>query len=200
MQPITAGTFSEIPLFPLQTVLVPGGYLPLQIFEPRYLDMVRDCVKEDTGFGVCLIMQNDGLQATSQHAKIGTLARVRDWNTLENGLLGISAQGQDRFLIQSTKMRDSGLMIGHIEWLSELAPQGVPDSYLLLATIVGRFMEKLDSNYPDYRPQLLEDAAWVGYRLAELLPLKNLERQGLLELNDPLARLQLLLELMPRFQ
>ncbi len=195
-----AGTISQIPLFPLQTVLVPGGYLPLQIFEPRYLDMVRDCVRENSGFGVCLIMQNDGPKTASQHARVGTLATIRDWNTLENGLLGITAKGQDRFLIQTTKMRDNGLMIASVEWLSEQIEESIPASHLLLATIVGRFMEKIHANYPDYDDGLLDDAAWVGYRLTELLPLKNLERQGLLELSDPVERLQSLLELLPRFQ
>lgn len=190
---------SSIPVFPLQTVLVPGGFLPLQIFEPRYLEMVRDCVRDNHGFGVCLVMKNDGPRSTSQHARIGTLACIRDWNTLENGLLGITAQGQKRFLIESTKMRDNGLMIASVQWLDRCEPLPIPDSHLLLATFVERFMDKLASNYPDYDGSQLEDADWVGYRLTELLPLKNLERQGLLELSDPLERLQSLLELLPRF-
>jgi Lon protease-like protein len=193
-------TTSEIPIFPLQTVLFPGGYLPLQIFEPRYLDMVRDCVKEESGFGVCLVLDNEGPQTASQHAKIGTLARIRDWNTLKNGLLGIKTQGSDRFAIASTKMRDSGLMIASVQWLDETAPVDIPDSHLLLSTFVERLMDKLSANYPDYEKAQLEDASWVGYRLSELLPLKNLEKQGLLEIDDPVQRLQALLEVMPRFQ
>jgi Lon protease-like protein len=193
-------TTSEIPLFPLQTVLFPGGYLPLQIFEPRYLDMVRDCVKNESGFGVCLVLDNEGPQSTSHHAKVGTLARIRDWNTLKNGLLGVTTQGDKRFAITSTKMRDSGLMIGSVQWIEEPTIRDIPDSHLLLATFVERLMDKLSANYPDYEKASLEDASWVSYRLSELLPLKNLEKQGLLELDDPVQRLQILLEMLPGFQ
>ena len=200
MQITSSGPDSEIPLFPLQTVLVPGGFLPLQIFEPRYLDMVRDCVRDESGFGVCLIMENNGPESASQHARIGTIAHIRDWNTLENGLLGITVQGQERFMIRSTKMRNNGLMIARVQWMADPKAQAVPDSHLLLSTFVGRFMDKLAANYPEYAANRLEDAEWVGYRLTELLPLKNMERQGLLELNDPVQRLQVLLEILPRFQ
>jgi Lon protease-like protein len=191
---------SEIPIFPLQTVLVPGGFLPLQIFEPRYLDMVRDCVRDERGFGVCLVLEDTAAHNKSQHALIGTLARVQDWNVMENGLLGITTRGHERFRIHSTRMRDNGLMIAEVGWIADLPAMPVPDSCLLLSTFVDRFMDKLSANYPDYDANRLVDASWVGYRLTELLPLKNLERQGLLELNNPVQRLEQLLEIIPRFQ
>jgi hypothetical protein len=191
---------ASIPIFPLQTVLVPGAYLPLQIFEPRYLDMVRDCVRDDSGFGVCLIMGDGGAGQAAGHACVGTLARVRDWHTLKNGLLGITTQGQQRFSITATRMRDNGLMMAEVRWLDEAPRTPLPTEYQLLGDIVGRFMDKLESHYPGFERSWLEDANWVGYRLTELLPIRNLERQGLLELDDPLQRLQHLLELLPRFQ
>ena len=191
---------SEIPIFPLQTVLVPGGHLPLQIFEPRYLDMVRDCARDDSGFGVCLVLADSGPKKVSQHTRMGTLARIYDWNTTGSGLLGITARGHERFDIQSTRMRDNDLMIAQVLWITDPPHVDIPDACLLLSEVVNRFMDKLSANYPDFDPGKLEDALWVGYRLTELLPLKNLERQGLLELNDPLQRLQLLLEILPRFQ
>jgi Lon protease-like protein len=193
-------TTSDIPLFPLQTVLVPGGYLPLQIFEPRYLDMVRDCVRDESGFGVCLVLDGNDPTQAAHHVRVGTLALIRDWNMMENGLLGITARGQERFRVRSTRMRDNGLMIGAIELITEPEPVPVPDELLLLSRFVDRFMDKLSAHYPDYAPQRLEDASWVGYRLTELLPLKNLERQGLLELDDPVERLEHLLKIIPRFQ
>jgi len=195
-----AGAPAEIPLFPLNTVLVPGGFLPLQIFEPRYLDLVRDCVRDDSGFGVCLILDRAEAGKVAQHARVGTAARIRDWHTLENGLLGIVTEGRRRFTVHSTRMRDNGLMIGEVAWLDDHPPTPVPDECLLLSSIVDRFMEKLSANYPGYDGARLEDAAWVGYRLTELLPLKNLERQGLLELSDPVLRLRRLMEILPRFQ
>jgi len=195
-----SGEQPVIPIFPLQTVLVPGGYMPLQIFEPRYLDMVRDCVRDDSGFGVCLILEGSEAGQVTGHACVGTLARVRDWNTLENGLLGVTTQGHERYRIGATRMRDNGLMMAEVSWLPESPFTPVPAEYQLLSEIVARFMDKLEENYPGFERAWLQNANWVGYRLAELLPLRNLERQGLLELDDPLRRLQQLLEVLPRFQ
>lgn len=190
----------DIPVFPLQTVLVPGACLPLKIFETRYLDMIRDCIRDDAGFGVCLILEGAETGRAASHACIGTLARVRDWHSLEGGLLGVVAQGFDRFSIGSTRMRDNGLMMAAVSWLDEAPTTPVPEQFQLLADIVARFMDKLEAQYPGFEKDWLADASWVGYRLTELLPIKNLERQGLLELDDPLDRLQRLLEILPRFQ
>ena len=189
-----------IPIFPLQTVLVPGGFLPLKIFEQRYLDMIRDCVRDDSGFGVCLILDGTSAQEAAHHACVGTMARIRDWNTLEGGLLGIVAHGQQRFSIEATRMRDNGLMMADVSDKPEASAVEVPEEMHLLSEIVARFMDKLDANYPDFDKDKLQDAAWVGYRLAELLPIRNLERQALLEMDDPLERLQSLLRILPRFQ
>lgn len=172
----------------------------MQIFEPRYLDMVRDCVRDDSGFGVCLILESAAPGGKNQHTRVGTLARVHDWNTMENGLLGISTRGHEKFHIQATRMRDNGLMIANVEWVKEPADVQVPDSCLLLSSFVDRFMDKLSSNYPEYDAAHLDNAVWVSYRLTELLPLKNLERQGLLELTDPVQRLEHILKILPRFQ
>jgi Lon protease-like protein len=162
--------------------------------------MIRDCVRDDTGFGVCLVLDRSEPGGNAQHARIGTLARVHDWNTTENGLLGISTRGHEKFHIQKTRMRDNGLMIAGVEWLEEPRDVQMPDACLLLSSIVDRFMDKLSGNYPEYDARLLEDAVWVSYRLTELLPLKNMERQGLLELSDPVQRLERLMKILPRFQ
>lgn len=191
---------SDLPLFPLRTVLVPGGLLPLQIFEPRYLDLVRDCTRNDTGFGVCLILDGSESGAPPQHAGIGTEARIADFNTLPNGLLGIVARGESRFRVQSTRVRDNGLLIGEVEWLHEPPTRAVPDEYLVLAQVLERIMEKVGGNYPGWDEGLLDDSNWVGYRLTELLPLDNLEKQSLLGLEDSELRLQRLLERLPDFQ
>ena len=172
----------------------------MKIFEPRYLDMIRDCVRDESGFGVCLILEGGETARASEHTRVGTLARIRDWNTLDGGLLGIVAQGHDRYSIQTTRMRDNGLMIADVKWMTEPEPVTIPDELQLLAEIVARFMDKLDTNYPDFCRLKLDDAAWVGYRLTELLPIRNLERQALLELDDPIERLESLLRILPRFQ
>lgn len=190
----------EIPLFPLRTVLFPGGFLPLRIFEQRYLNMVRDCARADTGFGVCLILEGEEAAAPVKTAEVGTHARIVDWYTLEDGLLGVSAVGTVRFATESTWQQDDGLLRARVRVLPEPAPRLLPEAYSLLAEVLGRFMEKAGHQYPSWSEESLQDAVWVGYRLAELLPLGGIEKQHLLELFDPLERLQSLVDVLPRFQ
>jgi Lon protease-like protein len=190
----------ELPLFPLRTVLFPDGFLPLRIFEQRYLTMVRDCASHDTDFGVCLIIEGEEAIAPVKPALVGTLAEIVDWYTLEDGLLGVSAIGADRFRVMHTRRQADGLMIGQVELLPEPATQAVPAEYSVLTQVLARFMEKVGDQYPAYSPEKLDDAGWVGYRLAELLPLAAIEKQQLLELNNPLKRLGELLHILPRFQ
>lgn len=191
---------TEIPLFPLRTVLLPGGNLPLRIFEQRYLSMIRECASQDSGFGVCLIQEGEEAIAPVKPAPIGTLARIVDWFTLEDGLLGVSTVGTARFLTEHTRKQEDGLFIGQVRWLPEPSPCPVPVAHSVLSDVLGRFMEKVGDDYPEYRPDLLQDAVWVGYRLTELLPLPTIEKQHLLELSDPVERLQTLVEILPRFQ
>ncbi len=190
----------EIPLFPLRTVLFPEGYLTLRIFEQRYLQMVRDCASNELDFGVCLIMEGEEAFAPARPARIGTLAEIVDWYTLDNGLLGVSAIGADRFRVERTEQQGNGLMIGQVELLAEPPHQPVPATHSVLSQVLARFMEKVGDQYPGHSAERLDDASWVGYRLAELLPLATNEKQQLLELNDPIQRLQALLQILPRFQ
>lgn len=190
----------EIPLFPLRTVLFPGGYLPLRIFEQRYLDMVRDCARNDTGFGVCLIREGEEAVSPVKTAQVGTHAQIIDWYTLEDGLLGVSATGTIRFMVEDSWQEDDGLFHAEIRLIPEAPACRVPEAYSVLSDVLGRFMEKVAQQYPDHTPDQLQDATWVGYRLSELLPLGGIEKQHLLELTDPVERLQGLLDIMPRFQ
>jgi Lon protease-like protein len=190
----------ELPIFPLRTVLFPDGFLPLRIFEQRYLKMVRDCASNDSDFGVCLILEGEEAIAPVKPALVGTLAEIVDWYTLEDGLLGVSAIGADRFRVAHTQRLADGLMMGQVELLPEPPTQAVPEEYSVLTQVLARFMDKVGDKYPAYSPDKLDDANWVGYRLAELLPLAAIEKQQLLELNDPLKRLGELLHILPRFQ
>lgn len=191
---------AEIPIFPLRTVLFPGGQLPLRIFEQRYLEMVRMCTRTDTGFGVCYLVDVGDKGAPARSARVGTLARIVDWYTLEDGLLGLTAEGTSRFVLGADRLDKNGLMMGEVEWLPEPPPTSVPVAFDVLSQVLARFMEKASDHYPDYSPDSLQDACWVGYRLSELLPLGGVEKQHLLELTDPLDRLQSLLDVLPRFQ
>lgn len=188
---------ARIPLFPLHTVLVPGGRLPLRIFEPRYIDLVRECSRDDAGFGVCLLLPDPQGREHRHHSRVGTLARIIDFYTLDDGLLGITARGHERFQILATKVRDNGLLVGEVAWLPEPDAMAVPEECALLSDIAARFMDRVSGNYPEHEPRDLDQADWVGYRLTEWLPLEPLEKQVLLELNDPVQRLQRLLRQLP---
>ena len=193
-------TETDIPLFPLHTVLFPDGYLKLRIFEQRYIDMVRECSLKACCFGVCLINNPEDSNRPANHMRVGTTAEICDFSTLDDGLLGITAHGRQKFIIDKTRMRDNGLLMAEVELLDEAALIDVPDEYSVLSMITGRFMEQIGSRYPSFQPQYLQDANWVGYRLAEFLPLDINEKQVMLQISDPLERLQLLLEVLPRFQ
>lgn len=190
----------EIPLFPLRTVLFPDGHLPLRIFEQRYLSMVRECARSDSCFGVCLITEGEEAIAPVRTAGIGTLAHIVDWYTLEDGLLGVSARGADRFRVEHTRRQEDGLMLASVSVLPEPPASALPEAFSVLGQVLNRFLDKLGPDYAPVTTGLLDDATWVGYRLSELLPLSTIEKQHLLELDDPFERLQDLLDILPRYQ
>ncbi|HEX6834763.1 MAG TPA: LON peptidase substrate-binding domain-containing protein [Rudaea sp.] len=193
-------TSNDIPLFPLNTVLFPGGPLSLRVFEQRYLDMVRDCARNGSGFGVCLILHGREAGEPAVPAAVGTVARIVDFYTRPDGLLGISAQGGERFHVDRSRVRDNGLAHGEVAFWPDEPALPVPPEYALLSTILERLLDKLDSPFAKADRQCLDDASWVGFRLAESLPLENRERQHLLQMFDPLERLGQLMHYLPRFQ
>ncbi|NII12276.1 LON peptidase substrate-binding domain-containing protein [Oleiagrimonas sp. C23AA] len=191
---------NDIPLFPLSGVLFPEAPLQLRIFESRYLDMLRECSRTGQGFGVCLILDGREVGEPATPAAVGTLARVTDFYTLPDGLLGITALGSERFRVVHTRVRSNGLVRGDVQcWLPEPV-MPVPPEFGLLVTILQRMAELMDERDLEAEPERFDDASWVGFRLAELLPLDVAERQQMLELTDPLARLAELRDILPRFQ
>jgi Lon protease-like protein len=191
---------TDIPLFPLNAVLFPGGQLALRVFERRYLDLVRDCARGGAGFGVCLILHGSEVGEPAVPAAVGTLAHIVDFYTLPDGLLGIRASGGCRFRVDRSRVRDNGLAHGDVHlWPDDPAVE-VPPEYLLLVTILERLLEKTGGPHARAARACFDDASWVGFRLAEALPLENRERQHLLQLNDPLERLAQLVHYLPRFQ
>ena len=183
----------EIPIFPLRTVLYPGGPLPLRIFETRYVDMVGRCLKQDLGFGVVAQLEGSESGSPVLH-QIGTLARIVDWYQFDDGLLGITAVGETRFLLTETHRQEDGLNLGHIEFLEPEAAMPMPARFSALLTLLENVMAELE---PQYRfiEKDFEDASWIGYRLAEVLPLSLEQKQHCLELRDPLRRLEMLVPL-----
>ena len=189
-----------IPLFPLNAVLFPGGPLMLRIFEQRYLDLVRDCSRQGSGFGVCLILEGREAGEPAIPAAVGTLARIIDFYTLPDGLLGIRAEGGERFQVTTTRVRDNGLVHGEVRFWPDEPSVAVPPEHGLLASILERLIEKVGGPFAKSERACYDDASWVGFRLAEHLPLAPPERQQLLQMTDPLQRLAQLMHYVPRFQ
>jgi Lon protease-like protein len=180
----------EIALFPLNTVLFPGGPLPLRIFEPRYVDMVGTCLREQRGFGVVLIREGSEVGA-AEFETLGTLARIVDFHMLSDGLLGLTTIGERRFRIQAHERRRDGLHVGQVQWLDFERPQPLPAEYGHLPGVLETLLNAASDLYASIERKP-EDASWVSCRLAELLPLTLPSRQFCLELEDPLERLRLL--------
>jgi len=179
-----------IPLFPLNIVLFPSGPLPLRIFETRYLDMVRRCMREDQGFGVVLI--RDGEETGSADiCDVGTMAKIVDFDQLPDGLLGLSCVGQQRFRIHAHRRQADGLNVGEVEWLQPEPLLTVPERHARLALLLETVLPQLGEVYTGIEMHL-DDAAWVGHRLAEILPIDLADKQFCLELDDPLRRLDVL--------
>ncbi|QCU72418.1 ATP-dependent protease [Luteimonas yindakuii] len=186
---------APLPLFPLTSVLLPGAATALRIFEPRYLDLVRDCGRNGSGFGVCLILEGSETGAPALPAAVGTLAVIEDFDRGADGLLVLRVRGERRFRVRHTRVRDNGLVVADVTWLADDETVRPRPEHMLLAELLRRMLEHAvgDSvvRIPEHR---FEDAAWVGWRLAELLPLAEPERQALLQEDDIHARLQQLLE------
>ena len=181
---------NAIPLFPLNIVLFPDGPLPLRIFETRYVDMVRRCMRDGEPFGVVLIREGNEV-GPAQTFDVGTLARIMDFDALPDGLLGLSCVGQQRFRIVKRSTQSDGLKLGEVEWLEVEPTVPVPPRHARLASLLETVLPQLGEVYTDIEMRL-DDAAWVGHRLAEILPIPLVEKQSCLEIDDPVRRLDVL--------
>ena len=180
----------SVPLFPLNIVLFPRGPLPLRIFETRYVDMVRSCMRQDQRFGVALIREGSEVGPAAT-ADVGTMAKIVDFHQLSDGFLGLSCVGGRRFRITSRGRQADGLNIVQVEWLEEEVKTAVPERHAHLAELLRTVLPQLGEVYAGMEMQL-DDASWVGFRLAEILPIPAAEKQFCLELKDPIERLDLL--------
>ena len=190
----------SLPLFPLHTVLFPGAHLQLRIFEPRYLDLMRTCGRDGSGFGVCLILEGREAGEPASPVAVGTEARIVDFNALPGGLLGITVLGGRRFRVLNTHVRDNGLVVADVDWFEEPAAVPLAVEYDLLATLLQRLLERMGGKHAQADKSAYADASWVGWRLAEWLPMAPADRQLLLQESDPESRLQRLLEVVARLQ
>jgi Lon protease-like protein len=182
----------DIALFPLGTVLFPGGPLPLRIFETRYIDLVRRCLRENTGFGVVLITEGSEAGGTApQTADVGCYATIVDFSQQPDGLLGIEALGRRRFRIGKRWQAPDGLNLASVTWLPDVAPVAVPDEFAEHVPVVDNVLDQLGGAYASMERRL-DDATWIAARLAEILPVPAQHKQHCLELDDPIERLRYL--------
>lgn len=186
----------EIPLFPLRIVAFPGSRIDLQIFERRYIDLVTASMKNDSGFGICLLKQGDEVVNSNTRQTIhrtGTYVKIADWDQLENGLLGITVEGSSKFRINDCWQEDTGLLHANVEFsiTDVVGSQEIPlqDQHSGLADL----LESLE-NHPLVEQKNLRinyDNLWdLGWRLSDLMPLEAEQKQELLELDDPWLRIE----------
>ncbi len=189
----------EIPLLPLHTVLFPDGSLPLRVFEPRYIDMISSCLRNETRFGVCLIREGQEIGEVARTHEMGTIASIYDWNMRADGLLGISVRGERRFKILSEEIKQDQLLVANVEILPDEQKCSVPEAQHMLVEVLHDMIEQMQGKFKE-SPVHYSDATWVGFRLAELLPLKLSQKQYFLQLSDPHLRLERLADVMDTLQ
>lgn len=184
----------DIPLFPLNVVLFPGGPLPLRIFESRYIDMISQCMKSELPFGVVLIREG---QETGQASMfdVGTLATIVDFYQGSDGLLGVTAVGEQRFRLLACRTQEDGLNVGTIELIEAEPSTPLPDAFQPLRSILTNVLDDLGRLYESLERND-NDAVWLSYRFVEILPIDLVQKQQMLESSDTLARLQLIDSLM----
>lgn len=190
--PLKSNLFScaELPLFPLGTVLFPGGSMALKIFEQRYLEMAKSCLRTQAPFGVALIREGAEVGVPAVPETVGTLAYVTDWDMQNLGVLQLRVQGAERFKLLSRSNSKNGLIIGQVSLLPDDMHTDCPEH-----AACAEFLRKVFAQVgpaDNATPQRFDDAGWVGYRLTELLPFNNAVKQKMLELTDARIRLEIL--------
>jgi Lon protease-like protein len=193
----------QLPLFPLGAVLLPGGRMPLRVFEPRYVDLIGDCMKQGSEFGVVWIREGSEVvsapeTAMPKLAQLGTAARIVDWDALPGGLLGVTIEGTRKFRLLSTTQQANFLVVGEVDWLPDETAIELPDYALELRRMLEQLM---------LHPQIAAlnlaldglDTGRLTHLVAQLLPIPQAQKFGLLAEADPLRRLDQLLALLDQF-
>ncbi len=180
---------TSIPIFPLNTVLYPGSLLPLKIFEQRYLDMTKACVRDASPFGVCRIREGREVGLPAVPEQIGCTALIAEWEMPHLGVFHLQTRGQHAFRILRRSTHSDGLIRAEIELLAEAAGEVGPESFALCRRVLEQIIKKVGPDY-FFPPLAYDDPRWISYRLAEVLPLELEEKQSLLELRDDRERLR----------
>ena len=196
-------TYRTIPLFPLGTILFPDGVIALKIFEARYLDMIKQCVREKTEFGVVSIIKNSDLNETYvslSFSTIGTLAQIEDFDPVQPALYMTKSFGTQRFKLLNSKQEANGLWMGEVELLENDPLIPIPQEHQKVAKLLNEILsviqsEDLMGEAPFKKPFKVDDCGWVSNRLAELLPISLAQKNHLLAQTNPRIRLDLITEI-----
>ncbi len=180
---------TSIPIFPLNTVLYPGSLLPLKIFEQRYLDMTKACVRDNAPFGVCRIREGEEVGLPALPELVGCTALIQEWEMPHLGVFHLRTCGVVPFRILHQTNQPNGLIRADVEWLAEATGAPSPDALALCRRVLEQIVEKVGSEY-FICPLAYDDPRWISYRLAEVLPLATDVKQSLLELRDDGERLE----------
>lgn len=184
-------------IFPLSTILFPGGVLPLRVFETRYMDMVRECMNKERPFGICQITRGNDAGLPAEHESVGCLATITHWDMEQLGLLHLRVAGIGRFTIVERQVEKSGLIRATIEPLDADPDLAIPQDLHCCRDLVKRLVAQLEREEPREERRLVtkpygyDSASWVSNRLCEFLPIPPKAKQKLMELDEPLTRLYL---------
>jgi hypothetical protein len=188
-----------VPLFPLKTVLFPGGTLPLKVFETRYIDMVRECMKSDAPFGVVLIKSGQEVGSPAAPEEIGCLARIAAWDMPSLGVMMLRTEGGQRFRIRETRVLTDNRLEARMDMIADDGEIPVSTMHVECAKALKIVIDNIEAkgmteagaafDSPFTRPMRLDSAGWVSNRWSEILPIPLKARQKLMELDDPHSRL-----------
>ena len=183
------------PIFPLRSIVLPGGLFPLRIFERRYLDMVTTCIKNNEGFCISLVKKEEPDLYVKDVFEYGSWVEITDWNKLQDGLLGITVEGKNIVKILNTSLDKENLLRGKIKKLDLEKEYLIPQQYLVLS----KFYKKIYPNLKDFmsfKQERFSDASWIGYRLTELLPIELELKADLISTSDAIERLKKINQIM----
>ncbi|MEZ0318200.1 MAG: LON peptidase substrate-binding domain-containing protein, partial [Methylophilaceae bacterium] len=190
----------SLPLFPLTVVVCPGGLLPLRIFEARYLDMVRNCLRNNTNFGVVTVLpEGEGdADGNTPFARVGTAMKIIEADVETVGLMNVWCQGQHRFHVESYTQQSDGLLIGEVSDIPNDKPMAIPDVLYSASRVLQGLIKSFpyqgvaEDKVPISKPYQFDDCAWVANRWIELLDASLVDKQRLMQLDSPLLRLELI--------
>lgn len=188
---------TALPLFPLQTVLFPGGVLNLKVFEARYLDLVSRCLRENTPFGVVCLNQGSDVHTPGgervRFEAIGVLALLQEVDAEQPGILRVRGVGGQRFRAAAPHQQDDGLWLADAVLLPDDSPTPPLAEHAATVVALGNAIESLraQGHEPFREPYRMDDAGWVANRWCEILPISLAAKQKLMELDDPTVRLRL---------